>query len=216
LELLVRPAVSTFDSEQPTGGIEMKKGNLKVLVAALFLMMTASAAVLAQPGEDKMEGRTFRTSLYVLSGGSSSGGSAVPDTLKDAVREIDKIYGLKSYRLVSEHFQTFGAGGMAQSNSILKGLGDYTMENRPVFTEWQLGPIAPVQGSARSIMFMRFNYKARVPSAIGNSVDYSSIETAIHRFSLKLGKASVVATMQVPQTDAMLFFVLAAEEADAM
>jgi hypothetical protein len=184
------------------------------MAAAILMIMTASANVFAQAGEGTRDGRTFRTSLYVVWGGDSSGGLAVPDSLKDAVRDIDKMYGLKNYRLVSEHFQTFGSGGMAQSNSILKGLGGYTMENRPVFTEWQLGPIAPGAGPAGSVGFTRFIYKARVPTTIGGAVDYSNVESAINRFTLKLGKPSVVASMQVPQTDSMLFFVLVADLAD--
>lgn len=192
----------------------MKIGTyFRLSLFAIILAVLSVSAFSQEPGEQR-DNRTFRTRLFVLLGDKESGKTNIPERARGAIAEIDEMYGLKNYRLISDHFQRLGFGGLAHSNSILKEFGGYSMEDQPVFTEWRLGPLTPLPDSQGSVEFRNFSFRARVPFTYGEAVRYESVDSTVSRFSVRLGRASVVATLQVPRTDAMLFFVVAVEAAD--
>jgi len=177
-----------------------------MLIASLML----AGAAFAQGPERPRDQRSFKVNLYVVAG---SGDRSAPDKVRNAVRDLSDVFDVKDLKIGSAFYQRISGGGSGSISSIQRDFAGYTVENQPVFTEWQVNNLDS-EGAAGTVGFRRFYFKARVPSMVQNAVTYQSVETTVSNVRVWLGRPAVVATLKAPMSDSVLFLVLEAELAD--
>ena len=180
--------------------------SLTIFIASVLL----AGAAFAQGPEGQSDQRSFRVNLYVVAG---SGERAASDKVKNAVKDLGDVFDIGNLKIGSAFYQRISGGGSGSISSIQRDFAGYSIENQPVFTEWQVN-VLDAQGAAGTVGFRRFFFKARVPSMVQNAVTYQSVETNVNNVRVWLGKPAVVATLKAPMSDSVLFLVLEAELAD--
>lgn len=185
----------------------------KLFPIVLALLITAPAALNAQPVEAEPEGKSYKLMHTIVVGSSAS---EAADELSPAVRAalagLGPELGYESYSRVAALFGPLGTGGQANWKLMTRQLGSLGSENMPIVSEWSLGALEQVPGNPSFVEFKRFHFFARIPARIGESVNYESIQLTLNRIRAEVGKTSVIANLPVPETGEMLFFVLKIDE----
>lgn len=184
--------------------------------ALLLAVLVASGFVQAEAQSDGkvIDGRTFRLRIFFVAGGDSIEKGDVPDRLKDAVGNLRGEFGLRNFRVISSYVQTMGVGGQAQGSSITGNLGSYSMAKKPVFTDWQLGPLEFSPDRPQIAEFRRFHHRARLPWDNAGAVEYSPVEYSVNRVRLRIGKAEMIGSRPIPLAEEMLFYFVQVEQID--
>lgn len=186
---------------------------MKILCRCTFIAAIAivglTGVVRAQQAP-KLENEGFNVTLYVLAEGK---GGDVQEKIMPIVRRIRTEFGDADLNVASVRTQLLGVGGRVQSRTILDTLGKLEKTDRPIFSEWSLGPIKLDDAVGRTIEFGMFEYFARLTSKIGNEVTYENIKFNLSRVVVPLNAPTLIGNQPLPAGGGSLYFVVVVERA---
>lgn len=185
--------------------------NVFTIVSLLMIFLTGSTAISAQNNKNK-PGRqdlsSFKIYFQTVLGTDKADNSKTSQNVSRAIERIKSDYSYTNYQVISTSYQQISNQGQIQSANIWKSIGDFGIENSPIFVQWNIGPIESREESLNTIRFRRFNFNAEIPILIKDTLKYRKIKYSLSGIRVDENIPTVFGSLAVPQSDETVFFVL--------
>ena len=189
----------------PTGHTESGSSNVTLTIGPKLLV--------AIPAE------LYKVITHVVVGSNDPAAAGKPVIGKTA-KAIDQVrpdFEYSDYRLVTNHFQTFGNGGSVTFESILSSIGSLKGDENPIFTDWIYGGFRINENPAGTLSLKNFRFQARVPvvfrgleleSGRPSVVKYEVLKLSLNNLEMEFNKPVAIASLLMPLNGESLFFIL--------
>ena len=146
-----------------------------------------------------------------------SPGGQPPEAMASVVKQLRTFFPYKNYQLLSSMLLRSSEGAETESQGVMKSLTSFENYSHPsgytIFCE--KASVSPEEGRPAIIHLRNFLFKTTVPTPVGNTTQFQSINVEIRTdVDLREGQKIVVGKANIDNSDLALFVILTARIVD--